>query len=43
VTARLRLFKEVNVVRRLQGEIAMFSLDLPLKMKLPPGAGSAVR
>jgi hypothetical protein len=39
VTARLQLFKELNVVRRLQGEIAMFSLSLPLKMKVPPSAG----
>jgi hypothetical protein len=43
VTARMRLFTEFNVVRRLDGNAAMFSLSFPLKMKLPPAAAQAAR
>jgi hypothetical protein len=38
VTARLRVFEEFSVKRRLDGTAAMFSLTLPLSVKLPPGA-----
>ena len=41
VTARLRVFKASNAVKRLEGEAAMFSLSLPLKVILPPVAGHA--
>lgn len=37
VTARLRLFKEFDVERRLKAETVMVSLGLPLKAKVPPG------
>ncbi len=38
VTARVRVFEEFDVKRRLKGTAAFFSLTLPLSMKLPTGA-----
>jgi hypothetical protein len=40
VTARLRYFEEFWVKKRLDGRALFFSLDFPLKMNLPAGAGA---
>jgi len=37
VSARLRLFKEFDAVRRLRAETLMLSVSLPLSAKTPPG------
>jgi hypothetical protein len=39
VSARLRLFKEFDAVRRLEAETVMFSIGLPLSGRTPPPRG----